>query len=60
MFLEIVFFKFTFACMGVLPFLPACMTTPHMLDACGGQKRELDHLGLELQMLVSCHLVAGS
>lgn len=40
----------------------ACMydCTPHMLDACGGQKRELDHLGLELQMLVSCHLVAGS
>lgn len=44
--------------MGVLPFLPAGMTTPH--GACGGQKKELDRLGLALQMFVSCHLGAGS
>jgi hypothetical protein len=58
MFLGIVSFKFIFACMGVLPFLPAGMTTPH--GACGGQKKELDRLGLALQMFVSCHLGAGS
>lgn len=31
-----------------------------MADACRGQKRVLDFLGMELQLVVSCHLDVGN
>lgn len=33
---------------------------PQVRDACGGQRRELDYLRLELQVFVSCIWVLGA
>jgi hypothetical protein len=40
----------------------ACMLVcgPHVCSTCGDQKRGSDLLELELQMVVSCHVVAGN
>ena len=40
--------------------LYACLCTLCVPDACGGQKKVSDLLDLELQMIVSCHVGAGS
>ena len=42
-------------CMGVLP---ACMSVHYVLGS--GQKKATESLGLELQMVVSCHEGVGT
>lgn len=37
--------------------LPTYMHVPHVCSACGGQKRVLDPLELQLQMIVGCYWV---
>ena len=37
-----------------------CLCTSCVFGACGGQKRALDALELELQMVVSHHMGAGN
>lgn len=40
--------------------LHVCLYTAHVSGAHGGQKRIVNPLELELQMVVSCHMGAGS
>lgn len=40
--------------------LHVCLCIRHLSGALGGQKRALDPLKLELQMVVSCHVGAGN
>lgn len=60
MFLGIVLFKLIFYVYGCFAIFARIYVCTHMHSACGGQKRELDPLGLELQMFVSCYLDAGN
>lgn len=46
------------ACISVL--LCVCMCTICMPDACRGQRRASDSLGLELQKIMSCHMGPGN
>lgn len=45
-----------FACMDVLP---ACMSMYHMYAVSLEDRRVSDPLGLEIQTVVSCHVLAG-
>ena len=60
LFLFLIFelFLLYFMCMNVLP---ACLSVhPCLLGAQGSQKRVLDFLGLELQMVVKHQVCAGN
>lgn len=50
-------FIFYFMCMIVFP---ACKCSRYVPSIPRGQKRALDALGLDLQMVVSCHVCVGN
>lgn len=54
-----------YACEFIYLFYVVCLfclhiCVPHACSVQGGQKRSLDPLELELQMIVTCHVCAGS
>lgn len=52
------YFSFHFICIFVFIFACMCMSVPHVcaVSSCRGQKRILEPLGLEWQIVVSPHL----
>lgn len=51
-------FYFYFLCMDVLACI--CMCLPHVHNTCGGQKRVMDPLYLELKTVLRLHVGAGN
>lgn len=51
------YFSFYFKYMGLLP--TVCMCSVVMPNALQGQKRWMDPLQLEIQIVVGCHVVLG-